>query len=156
MLPDVKQLLVIRHRFRRWISWLWRQEGTPGQRARGIGAGIFSGCFPLFGLQTIMGITLARILRGNSLLAAGGTWISNPITYVPLYWFNYQVGSWLLKNEQLEHNLNGLTLEEIFNQSWEFTSRVLLGSTIVGMIAGILSGSIIYGILKRFPIKKGI
>ena len=29
--------------------------------------------------------------RGNIYLAALGTWISNPLTYVPLYYFNYKV-----------------------------------------------------------------
>ncbi|MFO0103826.1 MAG: DUF2062 domain-containing protein, partial [Cyanobium sp.] len=61
------------------LSWL-------GERARGLAAGIFCGCFPFFGLQTLLGIGLASVLRGNHLLAAAGTWISNPFTYVPLYW----------------------------------------------------------------------
>lgn len=67
-------------RFRLWIRWLWEQEGSHGQRARGLAAGVCCGCFPFFGLQT--------------LLAAAGTWISHPLTYVPLYWFNDQLGGW--------------------------------------------------------------
>ena len=74
------------------MRWIWQQEGSPGQRARGLAAGIFCGCFPFFGLQTLLGIALASVVRGNHLLAAAGTWISNPFTYVPLYWFNYHVG----------------------------------------------------------------
>ncbi|MED5164816.1 MAG: DUF2062 domain-containing protein, partial [Cyanobacteriota bacterium] len=81
----------ISRRLRRWLVWLWQQEGTPGQRARGVAAGVFSGCFPLFGLQTLLGVALASVVRGNHVLAAIGTWISNPITYLPLYWFNYQI-----------------------------------------------------------------
>ena len=83
-------------RLRRWLVWLWQQEGTPGERARGIAAGVFSGCFPFFGLQTLLGVALASVVRGNHVLAAIGTWISNPITYLPLYWFNYQVDWYLL------------------------------------------------------------
>ena len=80
-----------RKRLQEGLQWLWEQEGTPGQRARGLAAGIFCGCFPIFGLQTLAGITLASVVRGNHLLAAAGTWISNPFTYVPLYWFNYRI-----------------------------------------------------------------
>ena len=39
---------------------------------------------------------VATLVRGNHLLAAAGTLVSNPITYVPLYWFNYLVGCQLL------------------------------------------------------------
>lgn len=86
----------VKSRLRGWLLWLWQQEGSHGQRARGLAAGVFCGCFPFFGLQTLLGIALATALRGNHLFAAAGTWISNPLTYVPLYWFNDQIGTWLL------------------------------------------------------------
>ena len=35
-------------RLNRWLQWIWQQEGTPGQRARGLAAGVFCGCFPFF------------------------------------------------------------------------------------------------------------
>ena len=69
-------------RFRRALLWLWSQEGTPGQRARGLAAGVFAGCFPLFGFQTFLGVLFANLLRGNTFLAVVGTWISNPMTYL--------------------------------------------------------------------------
>ena len=57
-------------RLQRSLQWIWQQEGTPRQRARGLAAGIFCGCFPIFGLQTLVGIALASVVRGNHLLAA--------------------------------------------------------------------------------------
>jgi hypothetical protein len=63
-------------------------------------------------LQTLLGVGLASLVRGNYLLAAAGSWISNPLTYAPLYWFNDQLG-------------------------WSFSSRLLLGSTIVGTVASL-------------------
>ena len=85
-----------RHRLRRGLHWLWAQEGTPGQRARGLAAGVFCGCFPFFGLQIVVSVGVASLLKGNPLLAAAGTLVSNPLTYLPLYWFNYLVGDQLL------------------------------------------------------------
>ena len=55
-------------RLQRSLQWIWQQEGTPGQRARGLAAGIFCGCFPIFGLQTLVGIALASVVRGLSLI----------------------------------------------------------------------------------------
>jgi uncharacterized protein (DUF2062 family) len=122
------------------MLWLWRQEGSHGQRARGLAAGVFCGCYPFFGLQTILGIGLASLVRGNHLLAAAGTWISNPFTYVPLYWFNYQLGSWLLGPGQGWPNVQTLQQQGIWELGWSFTSRILLGSTITGVACAALIG----------------
>ena len=92
-------------RIRKFISWLWNQKGLPSQRALGLAVGIFSGCFPFFGFQTLVGIFFAKIWKANALLAAVGTWISNPFTYVPLYLLNY-------RNEQnLLYDLFSLVVE---------------------------------------------
>ena len=48
-------------RIRKFVIWLWKQEGSPSQRALGFGLGIFSGCFPFFGFQTLIGIFLAKV-----------------------------------------------------------------------------------------------
>ncbi|KZR73569.1 DUF2062 domain-containing protein [Prochlorococcus marinus] len=135
-------------RLRRWLVWLWQQEGTPGQRARGVAAGVFSGCFPFFGLQTLLGVALASVLRGNHVLAAIGTWISNPITYLPLYWFNYQVGSSLLGQGQNDLDLTRLNGQDLWTQGWAFSTRLLLGSSLVGAIASLFTSCVVYGLLK--------
>ena len=126
-------------RCRRWMRWIWQQEGSPGQRARGLAAGIFCGCFPFFGLQTLLGIALASVVRGNHLLAAAGTWISNPFTYVPLYWFNYHVGDVLLRGGPQPATLT-INQASIWDQGWSFTSRLLLGSSLVGLVLSLVLG----------------
>jgi len=130
----------LQQRCQQGLLWIWRQEGSPGQRARGLAAGIFCGCFPFFGLQTLLGIALASAVRGNHLLAAAGTWISNPFTYLPLYWFNYQVGDVLLRGEAQPLELS-LIEANLWNQGWSFTSRLLLGSSVVGLGVALTLGS---------------
>ena len=137
-------------RIRKFISWLWNQEGSPSQRALGFGVGIFSGCFPFFGLQTLMGIFLARIFKGNTILAAVGTWISNPFTYIPLYYFNYRVGSFLLNRDTILVDFSHITTNELWSQGWYLSSRLLVGSTFVGLITAIVGGISLYFLLKKF------
>ena len=137
-------------RIRKFISWLWNQQGSPSQRALGFGVGIFSGCFPFFGLQTLMGVFLAKILKGNSILAALGTWISNPFTYVPLYYFNYRVGSLLINNEKDIVDFSHITTNELWSQGWYLSSRIIMGSTSVGLVTGIVGGICLYFSLKNF------
>ncbi len=139
------------HRARRWLVWLWNLEGTPGQRARGLAAGVFSGCFPLFGLQTLLGFILATLIKGNHLLAVAGTWISNPVTYLPLYWFNYTVGCTFLGDEKGLNDLSHLTWVKLWSQGSMFLERLLVGSTIVGLISSLFVGTITYLSIKNLP-----
>ena len=142
-------LRLSRLRMRRGIQWLWRQEGTPGQRARGLAAGVFCGCYPFFGLQIVFSVGVASLVRGNHLLAAAGTLVSNPLTYLPLYWFNYLVGCRLLGPGQGVINLSELNRSSLWAQGWEFSQRILLGSSVVGMVLALVSGWMAHQIFQR-------
>ena len=143
---------LLRHsriRIRRGITWLWKQEGTPGQRARGLAAGVFCGCYPFFGLQIFLSVGVATLVRGNHLLAAAGTFVSNPLTYVPLYWFNYLLGSHLLGLEGHDSDLLGIDRSNLWNQGWAFSQRILLGSSVVAALMSLLIGSVAFLVFQR-------
>ena len=142
-------LRLSRLRMRRGVLWLSRQEGTPGQRARGLAAGVFCGCYPFFGLQIFLSVGAATLVRGNHLLAAAGTLVSNPFTYLPLYWFNYLVGCQLLGPGRGGVNLSELYRSSLWTQGWDFTQRILLGSTVAGIALAIASGWVAYRLFLR-------
>ena len=154
---DLLTPLIPRRRRRRsglrWLRqrllWLWHQEGSPGQRARGLAAGVFTGCYPFFGLQIVLGVGLASLVRGNHLLAIVGTWISNPLTSLPLYWFNYQVGCWLLGAGPAFPSLDQLKDGELLNLGASFTGRLMVGSTLVGLLSALLLGGLYWLLLLR-------
>ena len=146
MLRRRKSLLRL---FRQRLLWLWHHEGSHGQRARGLAAGIFMGCFPFFGLQIVLSVALASVVRGNHILAAAGTWISNPLTYLPLYWFNYQVGSWLLGPGPGFPSMQQVQEQGLWALGLSFTSRLMLGSTVVGVLSAWLIGGLYWSMLKR-------
>ena len=129
----------LQRRLSKWLQWIWQQEGTPGQRARGLAAGVFCGCFPFFGFQTLLGIGLASVIRGNHLIAAAGTWISNPFTYIPLFWFNYRLGTILLGEGAGWPGFNNLNQDLIATAGWDVMSRLLLGSSLTGALLGVLA-----------------
>ncbi len=148
-LSPPRALRAAKRKLRQAIEWVWRQEGSHGQRARGLAAGVFMGCFPIFGFQTLLGVALASLVRGNHLLAAAGTWISNPITYVPLYWFNYQLGCLLLGPGKGWPGGMRLGQDSLRQLGWDVTSRLLLGSAVVGVVAATLSGFLCLRWLER-------
>ena len=132
-----------------------KQDGSPFFNARGLAVGVFCGCFPFFGFQTLLGLLLARIAKGNLFLAAIGTWISNPFTYVPLYYFNYKVGATLLKNSTDIVFDKILRIEELWEQGSIFSLKLILGSTIVGIFLASISGVFVFLLYKR-KIKKRV
>ena len=137
-------------RIRKFISLLWDQKGSPSQRALGFGVGIFSGCFPFFGLQTLMGLFLAKIFKGNSIFAVLGTWISNPFTYIPLYYFNYRLGSLLLATDKEIVDFSHISTNKLWFQGWYLSSRLITGSIFMGLVTGVVSGLCLYLFLNKF------
>ena len=131
------------------LSLIWQEDGTPYFKAKGTAAGVFSGCFPFFGFQTLLGIFLAKIIRGNLALAAIGTWISNPFTYIPLYFLNYKIGSFLLHDDDKNIIFQpSLIKEDFWQQGWFVLSRIILGSSVNGLLLGFISGIITYYFVK--------
>ena len=144
--------LINKIRYKKILSLFLKQKGSPIFNAKGVAVGVFCGCFPFFGFQTFLGLFLARIAKGNLFLAAIGTWISNPFTYIPLYFFNYKVGSFLLNNSSDIIYDKNLVIKELWEQGTVFSLRLILGSTLVGLLLSSISGLIVflfYKIKKR-------
>jgi hypothetical protein len=116
-----------------------RLRAHPRALARGLAAGVFAGLFPLFGLQTIFGIVLASVVRGNKLMAAAGTWVSNPLTYLPIYTFNYQVGRWLLGHHESQPFTDVESLKTLLETGAGVTGALFLGCCVTGSICSALS-----------------
>ena len=135
--------------YKKILSLFCHQNGSPFVNAKGFAIGVFSGCFPFFGFQTLMGLFLAKLAKGNIFLAAIGTWISNPFTYIPLYYFNYKVGSIFLNNSPNKIIEKNLVIDDLWKQGSLFSLRLLLGSSCVGLFLALISGSVIFFIYER-------
>ena len=112
-----------------------RLRGKPETLATGLAVGVFAGCFPLFGLQTFIGILLATIFRGSKVAAIAGTWISNPLTYLPIYVFNYKVGKFLLGVDSIPiYELDLQSFSDFRELGSTFAITLIFGCFVVGMI----------------------
>lgn len=79
-------------RFFRKLIEIVKQKDTPHRIALGMALGIFVGILPIMGIQMTIVALIALPLRGNLKAAVAGVWISNPITFLPMYWGYYKFG----------------------------------------------------------------
>lgn len=129
---------------------------------RSVSAGIFAGVLSAFiplPIQIIMAIFLCFFIRGNLPVAVAFTWISNPLTYIPLYYFCYELGIRLLgiplESNQIQFDLLLQDLElfvrQILSRGWMVVGPLILGCTMVGLTSA-TGGYIAIRLLWRFHI----
>jgi hypothetical protein len=136
---------------RYWYLRFLRLKGKPAQISRGLALGVFTGCFPIFGFQIIAGVFLAIIFKGNKIAAAAGTWISNPLTTVPMFAFNYQVGKSILGWDNVNSSqLDWQSWSALTELGWVFFYKLFLGSTVVGLIAAVFTYFLSLQLLTRW------
>lgn len=87
-------------RFRSWIRELISPEDSTHELALGSSVGVFVAFTPLFGLHLVIILVVAfvlqRLARFNKALAVAACYINNPLTFAPMLWASYQVGTWLI------------------------------------------------------------
>lgn len=136
--------------FRYTYLKLLRLRGKPQVVAKGLAVGVFAGCFPFLGFQSLIGLFLASVCRGSKVAALAATWISNPLTYLPLFIFNYKIGKLLLGTDDRE--LPPLDIESFtaFKELGStFAITLLTGSFVVGIILSVITYFYGLAILER-------
>jgi uncharacterized protein len=140
---------------RRFYLSIRKLKGKPAILARGVAVGVFAGCFPFFGLQSLIGILLATIFQGSKVAAVAGTWVSNPLTYVPLFVFNFKIGELLLGIESISsQELDFESFSHFMEFGSTFVITLLVGCTVVGAIAALISYFVSLSMFKRFKLRR--
>jgi uncharacterized protein len=89
-------LFYLRRRLRYLYLRLIALRGSPGELALGMALGIFIGMMPIMPFQIVIAVALALLFRASKITAAIGTWISNPVTWYVVYFYDYKLGASLL------------------------------------------------------------
>ncbi len=68
----------------------------PREIALGFSLGVFIGMSPTLGVQTLIAVFTASLLKWNKIAAAIGVWISNPLTAPVIYSVTYVIGAQII------------------------------------------------------------
>lgn len=140
------------YRTKRFIKYrVLHVDDTPHRIALGVAIGCFLAWTPTIGLQMVLVVLLAAMLRANKLVGVPFVWISNPLTIIPIYYPNYWLGcklsgSTAMRTPQAWREM----ISPIFNESlgWWGAMRELLklsmeiavplwiGSVLIGLFVG--------------------
>lgn len=80
---------------------------TPHQIALGAGVAMFIALLPIPGLQTVVAIFIAALVRANKAVCVPIVWITNPVTMGPIYASCYALGRFVTaSNRAAGHTLD--------------------------------------------------
>ncbi|MEO0367749.1 MAG: DUF2062 domain-containing protein [Pseudomonadota bacterium] len=108
--------------------WTFNRSST----ARGIAIGIFCAFLPM-PFEMVVAAFMAATMRGNLPFAVTVVWISNPLTWIPMYTPPYLIGAKILSLEPVE-----IAKITIFELGWHYVA-LWLGCLMVGVTLGLLS-----------------
>jgi len=138
-------------------------RGSPHAMAGGFSLGVFIALTPTVGVQLLIAVFLATVLKVSRPASLVGVMITNPVTVPPIFTFNYWLGSLFLGGpsvkEVYQHFIK-IAAEMARLNIWEVTDLIkafaktgvdmlyplILGSMLVATIAAGVS----YVVLVRF------
>ena len=127
-----------------------RDPLPPEDVAGGWALGMFVGCAVPFGLQLLVSIPLALMMRVSKVGATLGTLVTNPVTI----FFIYPAQTWVMYNIIFGHR----ELKELPAQ-WTWASVRALGTDVLvsfllgGLSLALILSPITYFVVKRFVIR---
>jgi uncharacterized protein (DUF2062 family) len=141
-----------------WLSSVVNIRDTPEANARGLAIGFFFGVSLLWGLQMVLAVFVSHLLRGNKVLAAAMTIVSNPLTNLPLYGVCYFVGHLVVGGPDQFPGLERLaSLDGVVALGPRFIVAMLVGTTLVGAAGAAvvyLGAERILGLLRRWHVRR--
>ncbi|TVO59031.1 DUF2062 domain-containing protein [Denitromonas halophila] len=139
----------------RWLSWLAPWLGHPRLwhwSRRGVAMGVALGVF--FGLlipvaQIPLSVGAAVVLRANVPAAAASTLVTNPITFGPVYFAAYRLGTWVTGDRLPEHAADPASAQDINADAgiWErlqaMGKPLMIGLSILASLIGLTTYAVI-------------
>ncbi|GHV52470.1 hypothetical protein FACS1894206_01280 [Deltaproteobacteria bacterium] len=139
---------------RYWYLRLVRIKATPHNIAIGLAAGVFVGLLPVLPFQTILAVGVAFIVRGSKIAAALGTWVSNPLNWVPCYMLFYYVGKLVAPFDVPPFSVNHLEMAQMLELGWKFFAVMMIGGVVVATPSALLAYFVTFKGIEAYQTKR--
>ncbi|PCJ17428.1 MAG: hypothetical protein COB02_13465 [Candidatus Cloacimonadota bacterium] len=130
---------------------LLRLNDNPHSISLGFAIGIAVGALPVMGVQTIVALPFVFLIRCNILAMVIGVWWTNPITFIPIYYSEYLIGTALGGYKRVSFDSFSTQLSKIENLEG---LKTLGESILLPMFYGSLVYMVTLGPLSYFLIKR--
>jgi uncharacterized protein len=146
------------------LGTLLHLDDPPGKIALALAVGVFIGCTPFWGLQTLLSAAVAWACRLNRAAAITGTWLNLPWIAPLVYGAALKVGGLLVPDpDGLRAAWLDYLLEHWQSVSWhdalalfrELSVALLVGSAVVGGVAALGTYAIAFTVLSARRARRG-
>ena len=143
---------------------LFHLDDPPWRLALALAVGVFISCTPLYGVQTVLALVVATVCRLNKAATVLGTWINLPWFAPFLYAAALKIGAWVLaqvRNREAEALavLFGsplrVSLRDLVSVLPDISLALVIGTTVVGLVAGTATYLIALGMIRRRRARNG-
>jgi len=121
------------HQWRQWLAMVVSLDESPWRMALALAVGVFISFTPFWGFQTLLALVVATVGRLNPALTIAGTWLNLPWFAPFVYAGALKIGAALLPH------LSGVA---------GLSAWLLLGTTALGIAAGVLTWIIAYAAIR--------
>jgi hypothetical protein len=137
-------------------------DDTPHSVALGTAIGMFIGMTPTVGIQMIIVMVMAFLTRPpfsfNRVAAVLTVYVTNPLTFIPIYWFNYQVGTRFIPSdvsyddfvEIVQFDSHEKWSERAMSLITDLGAPLLVGCLLVAIVSSVLTYPTMRWLLRRF------
>ncbi len=121
--------------------WKWNKRTI----SKAFAVGLFCAFLPL-PLHTLLAAALAVAFSSNILLSIGLVWLNNPLTMVPIYYYIYKLGSYIIGTE-IDPNFQ-FTIDYFMGSLTSTITAIWVGGLIISTITAIIGYTAIHAIYK--------
>ena len=151
-LPAIEATVISTDKLKRQFKIIMSLDSHPGHISTGFAVGVFiSFTPPIPGLHTALALILAIVFRLNKLTCLTGSWINSPITVIPSMILSYKLGKLILGGRStLDLKIRNLDWATLKGVMIHHSKPLLLGCSIIGFIAAVISYFVCYWLVTFF------
>jgi len=117
--------------------------------AAGFAVGVFFSFTPLVSLHTVLALLVAFLFRLSKIAAVAGVWVNNPYTMPFVFYGCLRLGEWILGTGFHPLAFERWTIDAFLRTAMPLVAPLLVGTTIVGLIAAVAAYFIVYRVAVR-------